>query len=77
MDNDAQRPSGANGDGRLDVEIALGETLPDLIDAVLGRLADRLDEIAFLTAESQLGGNANKRRERDALQEPPCVEKFT
>ena len=29
MDNDAQRPSGANGDGRLDVEIALGETLPD------------------------------------------------
>ena len=74
MDNDAQRPSGADGDGGLDIEVAFGEALADLIDAVLGRLVDCLDEIAFLTTERQLGRNPKKRRERDALQKPPGME---
>jgi len=53
VDDDAKRPSGTDGDGGLDVEVALGDALADLISAILGGLADRLDEIVLLVAEQR------------------------
>lgn len=41
MDDDPERPAGPDGDGRLDVEIALGDPAPILTDHPLRRPAAR------------------------------------
>ena len=51
MDDDAERPAGADGDGGLDAEVAFGEALADGIRVVLGGLAERPDEIVLVVAE--------------------------
>src|SRR3990167_5369255 len=63
VDDHAQRPAGADGDGRLDVEVLLGDALAGLVDALLRRLPDGADKIAFRAAEAELRPDAKQRRE--------------
>ena len=60
MNNNAKRPTGTDGDGRLDVEVLLDNALAGLIDVLLCRFANRLDEIALLAAKSDLGADAQQ-----------------
>src|SRR3546814_11484032 len=47
-DLDAQRPSGADGDGGLDVEVLGHDLLTGLGGGLLGRLTNGAHEIAFI-----------------------------
>ena len=60
--DDAERPAGTGGDGGLDVEVALGEALADVVHVVLDGLADGLNEIALVVAEGELGPDGEQRR---------------
>src|SRR5882724_1280803 len=73
VDDHAQPPAGPDGDGRLDVEVLLGGALVGLVDALLCRLPDGADKIAFLSPEAELRSDAKQRREHHALQKPPGV----
>ena len=37
MDGDPERPAGTDGDGRLDVEVFLGDALAGPVDVLLGK----------------------------------------
>ena len=58
VDDHAQRPTGADGDGRLDVEVSLGDALASAVGVLLGGFPQRPDQIALLTAEAELGADA-------------------
>ena len=73
MNDNAQRPAGTDGDGRLDVEVLLNNALAGLIDILLGRFANRLDEIALLASERDLGADAQQSGQSHALQQRPGV----
>src|SRR3546814_14740664 len=55
VNEDAQRPSGANGDGGLDVEVLGHDLLTGLGGGLLGRLTNGAHEIAFIVADRQFG----------------------
>ena len=74
MDHGADGPAGPDGDGRLHVEIARGDAVAGARRILLGRFAQRPNQIAFVAAEAELGPDAEQGRERDALQEPPGME---
>ena len=74
VDDDAEQPAGADGDGRLEIEVALGEPLSGLVGAVLGRFPKRAHEVVLFPAEGQLGANAQEGGKHDAFQEAPGVE---
>src|SRR3546814_7064568 len=73
-DLDAQRPSGANGDGGLDVEVLGHYLLTGLGGGLLGRLTNGAHEIAFIVADRQFGADAKKGRKHDALEHLPAME---
>ena len=73
MDHQADRCPWPDRDGRLDLEIARGELAARLRDALLGRLAQRGDEVAVF-AELELGPDPKQGRNRNALQQRPGVE---
>jgi len=61
MDNDPQRPAGADGECRLHVEVLFDDALPGLIGALGRGLADRLDEAVLRIADGKLGIDAEER----------------
>ena len=67
MDDDPERPAGTDGDGRLDVQVLLGDALAGPVDVLLGGFADRSDQIALVTAQSQFRADAKQGGERDTL----------
>src|SRR5882757_7239516 len=71
--DDAQRPAGSHGDGRLDVEVLLDNALARLIGALLGGLANSPPEVAFRTTEPDLAPDAEQRGECDTLEQGPGV----
>ena len=73
MDDKPDRCAGPDRDRGLDVEISRGELVTGTRDILLGRLPDRLDQIA-LAGDSQLRSHAEQGGERDALEQRPCVE---
>jgi len=60
VDDHAQRPAGADGDGRLDVEVPLGEALARAVGVLLGGFPQRPDQVALLAAEAQLRADAEQ-----------------
>src|SRR3546814_10875333 len=67
MDDDAQRPAGADGDGRLDVEVPLGDALAGAVGVLLCGFPQRPDQIALLAAEAQLGRSEEHTSELQSL----------
>src|SRR3546814_3572633 len=63
VNDDAQRPARPHGDGRLDVEVALGDPLAGTVGVALRGLANGPQEIALVLAEGQLGADAEQRSE--------------
>src|SRR3546814_2074506 len=74
VNEDAQRPSGANGDGGLEVEVLADDLLSGLAGRLLGRLANGAHEIAFIVADRQFGADAKQGRKPDALEQLPAME---
>ena len=68
--DDCARP---DRDCWLDIEIARRELITGTRHILLGRLPDRLDEVA-LTRNRQLRTHTEQRGQRDALEQRPCVE---
>src|SRR3546814_208649 len=77
VDDHAQGPTGADGDGRLDVEVPLGDALAGAVGVLLSGFPQRPDQVALLTAEAELGADAEQRREDHALDQPPGDRKST
>ncbi len=73
MDDDPERPAGTDCDGRLDVQVLLGDALAGPVDVLLGGFADRPDQVALVAAQAQLRADAEQGGECDALDEPPAV----
>src|SRR3546814_7481038 len=77
VNEDAQRPSGANGDGGLDVEVLGHDLLTGLGGGLLGRLTNGAHEIALIVADRQFGADAKQGRKHDALEHLPAMEDRT
>jgi len=75
VDDDPERPAGADGDGWLDVEVALDDALAGAAHILLGGLADGADEIA-LGAEGEFGADAEERRQQDLNLRPSGYELY-
>ena len=73
MDDNPERPAATDGDGRLNVQVLLGDALASPVDVLLGGFADRPDQIALVTAQVQFRADAKQGGERDTLDEPPGV----
>ena len=73
MDDDPERPAGTDSDGRLDVQVLLGDALAGPVDVLLSGLANGPDQVALVAAQAQLRADAEQGGERDALDEPPGV----
>src|SRR3546814_11568800 len=74
VNEDAQRPSGANGDGGLEVEVLADDLLSGLAGRLLGRLANGAHEIAFIVADRQFGADAKHGRKHAPLEQLPAIE---
>src|SRR6185369_528209 len=74
VEDHAEWPARADGDGGLDVEVALHEALAGAVGRELGGLLERLDEVAVAGAEGKLAADTEHGGERHALQELPGVE---
>src|SRR3546814_12266030 len=73
VNEDAQRPSGANGDGGLEVEVLADDLLSGLAGRLLGRLANGAHEIAFIVADRQFGADAKQGRSAERRVGKECV----
>src|SRR3546814_19014794 len=65
VNDDAQRPARPHGDGRLDVEVALGDPLAGTVGVALRGLATGPPEIDPVLSAGQLGGGGGQRRGAD------------
>lgn len=75
MRNDAKRPAGAHGDGRLDVEMPLDEAVTGAVGGRLRRELQGADEITVSRpAKHQLATDAEYGCQRDALQQLPGMK---
>lgn len=61
VDDDTQRPAGADAHSRLDIEIAGDELVARSRAALLGGLADSAHKVALGAAETQFGADAEQR----------------
>ncbi len=73
-DDHAHGPARADGDGRLDIEVALDKPLSGLTGVGLGRLAQGLDQVVLIVAERQFRSNAEQGCHRNALQQLSGME---
>ena len=76
MDDDPQGPSRADGDGRLDIEIALHQRLAGAIGGLTGRFAKRPNDVVIAAprTERKAGTDAENGCQRDALEQLPAVQ---
>src|SRR6185437_1711207 len=74
VEDHAEWPARADGDGRLDIEVALHQALAGAVGRELGGLLQRLDEVVVAGAEGKLAADTEHGGERDPLQELPGVE---
>src|SRR5258708_5361499 len=73
IDNDADRKSRPDGDGRLDVEVAAHDLLAGLVEAVRAATPERRHDGAVVVGGAKFRANAEHSRERGRHGEPAPV----